>query len=61
MNEDTVKIRVYVHIKFIGSEDSTVVEFGREYWEGMNDVERNDACFEALFELIDWGYDEVTR
>jgi hypothetical protein len=61
MNTDTVKIRVYASTKFVGSKDSTVVEFDREDWDNMTGRERDDACLETLFDLINWGYDEVTK
>lgn len=53
MNEGTIEIKVYVSTNFVGSEDSTILVFDREDWNSMTWHEKNEACIEAMFEMID--------
>lgn len=56
---DTIKIRVYVGTKFVGSEDEQIVEVDREEWEDMSDSQQEKYMREIMFEMISWGYDPV--
>ena len=53
---ETIEIKVWVSTEKIGSECSTTLEFYKEDWEEMTDSERDEACRDSMFEMIEWGY-----
>jgi hypothetical protein len=56
---ETVKIRVYISTNRVGSECSDEIEFDREEWESMSEDEREDACRDAAFNWMEWGWTEL--
>jgi len=52
-------IKVWVETKTLGSSHSRSVEVDKETWEKLSEQERHDLMLDTLYELIDWGYDEV--
>lgn len=59
MSTDKITIRVYARTSKIGSDSSTELEFDREEWESMSEEEREDSAREAMFELIEWGFEPI--
>ncbi|KFC73310.1 MULTISPECIES: hypothetical protein [Massilia] len=56
---DKIKIRVAISTQKINSECVVELEFDRAEWEGMTDKEKDDACREAAFSMMEWYWNEV--
>jgi len=55
---DKVRVRVAISTQKVNSECTDVVEFDREEWEAMSDSEKEDACREAAFGMMEWYWNE---
>lgn len=55
---DKVQIRVSISTQKVGSECTDVVEFDRNVWDAMTDDEKEDACREAAFNMVEWHWVE---
>ena len=53
---DTVKVQVWNSTNKVGSECKDTIEIDREEWEAMTDDEKDDACQDAAFNYLDWGW-----
>lgn len=56
---DKIEIKITVRTDRVGSEDERVVEFDREEWQDMDEMERKEACLEIMIEMVQWDYEEV--
>jgi hypothetical protein len=56
---DTVKIMVSISTQKVGSECVDEIEFDRDAWESMTDDEKEEACREAAFNMIEWNWTEI--
>lgn len=56
---DTVKIRVRVSTKNVGSECVDELEFNREEWEAMTEEEREAEAKEAMWGMVEWSWEVV--
>jgi hypothetical protein len=59
MASDMIKVRVRISTRKVGSECEDVLEFERAEWESMTDVQRENACRPAAFEMMEWNFEEV--
>jgi hypothetical protein len=50
------KIKVYVATRFVRSQDSLIIEVE----DDATEEEINQAALEAMFEMIEWGYEEIS-
>jgi len=55
----TVKIRVWISTRMVGSTCYDEVEIDREDWEAMTDDEKEDSMRAAALENTDWGWEEI--
>lgn len=53
---DTVKVKVWISTNKVGSKCEDTIEIDREEWESMTDDEKDDACQDAAFNHLDWGW-----
>lgn len=53
----TRKITVYVSTDKIGSGCNTEIEVDAKEWEEADSKERDEICKEAMFDMIEWGYE----
>jgi uncharacterized FlaG/YvyC family protein len=56
MVEVMKKIKVYVATRFVRSQDSLIIEVE----DDATEEEINQAALEAMFEMIEWGYEEIS-
>ena len=56
-----VTIEITVRTKKVGSDCTVTFNLPKDWWDEMDEDERNDFCFETLLQsdLIDWNY-EIT-
>ena len=56
-----VTIEITVRTNKVGSDCQFKFSFRKEDWDEMNEMERNQFCFEALLDsgMIDWGYEVI--
>lgn len=55
---ESIVITVYARTNKVGSDSTRELEFDRDEWEGMSEDERQAACRDVMFEMIEWGWDE---
>jgi len=58
-NSDTVTIRVKISTQKVGSECSDEIEFERATWDAMTEAEKEDACRDVAFSMMEWHWKEV--
>ena len=58
---DDIEIIVSVRTDMVGSKAETTISFDREEWEGMSEEEREAACRDEMFNLIEWDYEVIRR
>ena len=58
---DDIEIIVSVRTDIVGSKVETTVSFDREEWEGMSEEERDSACRDEIFNLIEWDYEVIRK
>jgi hypothetical protein len=56
-----MRIRMTVGMGLVGCKRVEMVEVDQDDWEDMDEKERNEYMLEALFDILDWSYDEEPR
>lgn len=56
---EQVRVKVTVCTKKIGSECEDEIEFDREDWDSMSEQEREQACFESVWNMAEWNWREI--
>lgn len=54
-----MKVKVWLKTNLVNSERYKIIEIDDEEWNDMFDAEREDVCREVMFEMIDWGFEEL--
>ena len=54
-----MKVKVYVSTRYVGSKSEDIIEIDDEEWADMSDREKDEVMQEAMFDLIEWGYEEA--
>ena len=54
-----VEVEISVSIGLVGCRQTTTIAFDKDEWESMDDTERDKACMETMFDMIEWNYEEV--
>jgi hypothetical protein len=53
---DPIKITVYVETNKVGSRCEDEIEFDCDEWESMTEAEQDEACRDAAFNMLEWGW-----
>ena len=54
-----ITIRVFVHNGYVNGTVVHEFKIEKEDWDEMSIEERDKLCLEVMWELIEWGYEEV--
>lgn len=56
---EKVKIKMWVTTDRVGSKSTRTLEFDREDWDVMSDLEKEEAVHDELWRVISWGWEEA--
>lgn len=56
---DIIKVRVTAHTNKVGSDCLDELEFERKEWNAMSDEQKEEACRDAAFQMMEWYWEEI--
>lgn len=56
---EMIKVKVWIKTDKVGSKCETTLPFSKEEWAELDDDDKEEACKDAAFDMIEWGFEEV--